>query len=175
MPAAGETRGAAGRVIAVDLSPVMCRAARRNAAGIPGAAVEVLEGDALELALPEASADCVVSSFGLKTFSPDQVRILARQVSRVLRPGGVFSFLEISVPRTQWLRGLYMFYLGRVIPLIGKALMGNPDNYRMLGVYTSCFGGCEQATAAFTEAGLRHRQTSFFFGCATGIMGSKPA
>ena len=134
----------------------------------------VNEEDALALSLPDGYADCVISSFGLKTFSPDQTRILARQVHRMLKPGGRFSFLEISVPRSRLLRAIYMFYLHRIIPLIGRAFMGNADNYRMLGVYTSRFGGCSEVARLFAEGGLTVREVSLFLGCATAITGTRP-
>jgi demethylmenaquinone methyltransferase/2-methoxy-6-polyprenyl-1,4-benzoquinol methylase len=35
-----------------------------------------------------------------------------------------------------------MFYLKHIIPGIGRLLLGNPENYRMLGVYTEKFGNC---------------------------------
>jgi len=119
--------GGAGTVRAVDLSPEMCRRARRQARRWPGR-VEVIEGDALEADLPAGSADAVVSSFGLKTFSDRQLGRLVDQVARLLKPGGWFSFVEVSVPPARWVRRPYMFYVKRVIPLIGRAFLGNPDN-----------------------------------------------
>ena len=121
--------------------------------------------------LPPGSADVVLSSFGLKTLSADQLRVLARQVHEVLVPGGRLSAVEISVPPSRWLRPVYMFYLRRVIPMIGTMLLGNPDNYRWLGVYTDAFGDCSDACVAFSESGLEVEMVSFFFGCATGIVG----
>jgi ubiquinone/menaquinone biosynthesis methyltransferase len=166
--------GPTGSITAVDLSPEMCKAARRKMEGRLPVPVDVLEADALELSLPDASADAVVSCFGLKTFSHDQTEVLAAQVARLLRPGGVFSFLEISVPRTGLLRGWFSFYLNRIILVIGKLFMGNPANYRMLGIYTSAFGDCANAKTAFDRAGLNVTAKSLFFGCATAVFGSKP-
>jgi ubiquinone/menaquinone biosynthesis C-methylase UbiE len=95
-------------------------------------------------------------------------------VAQVLRPGGCFSFVEISVPSSRWLRWPYLFYINRVIPLIGRAFLGNPDNYRMLGTYTVAFRDCRRALAAFAGAGLVVQPASYFFGCATGVYGHKP-
>jgi demethylmenaquinone methyltransferase/2-methoxy-6-polyprenyl-1,4-benzoquinol methylase len=165
--------GPAGTVRAVDLSPEMCRRARDQARRCR-CRVDVVEADALEADLPAGSADAVVSSFGLKTFSADQLTRLAARVARVLRPGGCFSFVEISVPPARWLRWPYLFYINRVIPLVGRAFLGNPDNYRMLGTYTVAFGDCRRARAAFAGAGLVVHPASYFFGCATGVYGHKP-
>ena len=39
------------------------------------------------------------------------------------------------------LRWPYLFYIKHVIPWVGRAFLGNPQNYRMLGVYTEEFRG----------------------------------
>lgn len=134
----------------------------------------VIEADALACPLGDASVDRVFSSFGLKTFNGQQLSVLASEVARILRPGGRFSFLEISVPPNNLLRMPYMFYLNRVVPMLGRLLLGNPDNYRLLGRYTSAFDSCEDAGKRFSERGLSVELKSYFAGCATGIVGFKP-
>jgi len=120
------------RVVGVDISPEMARRTQR-AWHFP---IEVRVEDVLAWNPQSAFADVVVSSFGLKTFNREQQRRLAHTVARILKPGGTYSFVEISVPSFLPLRAVYMFYLKYVIPLVGRALLGNPECYRMLGVYT---------------------------------------
>jgi demethylmenaquinone methyltransferase/2-methoxy-6-polyprenyl-1,4-benzoquinol methylase len=162
-----------GRIIGIDFSSAMCERSKLTADRLTGRGIEILERDALDSGLADESVDAVVSSFGLKTFSADQRADLAREIARMLRPGGRFSMLEISVPPSRLLHMPYMFYLRRVIPLLGRLLMGNPDNYRMLGVYTTAFGDCADFAIACKNAGLEVRQTRYFFGCATGVVGTK--
>lgn len=166
--------GPSGKILAIDLSPVMCGEARSKTLRLP-CPVDVLEADALAGLPPAGMADVVVSSFGLKTFSPDQQRQLAVEIWRLLKPGGRFSLLEISVPPAALLRWPYLFYIERVIPLIGALFLGNPENYRMLGVYTRAFHDCRVTAEAFRQAGFTVRETAYFFGCATGVEGIKPA
>jgi len=167
--------GIAGSITTIDISPVMCSMARKQGAALARCdTIHVLEADALNCPLEDASVDHVVSSFGLKTFSPEQIEILASEVARVLRPGGTYSFLEISVPASTLLRWPYLFYICYIIPWIGRLMMGNPDNYRLLGVYTTAFGNCNQAADAFLSAGLEVETRGYFFGCATGIVGKCP-
>ena len=173
-PSLARRVGRDGIVRAIDISPEMCRRARVQANRCP-CTIEVLEADALLNTLPSASADVVVSSFGLKTFSNEQLGLLAKQTARLLKPGGQFSFLEISVPQNRWLRLPYMFYVKRLIPLIGKVMLGNPENYRMLGTYTEAFGNCEAFKRECDQSGLVVKEASYFFGCATGVFGHKPA
>lgn len=166
--------GPEGRIAAVDISPVMCAQAARYTAGKLPCEIRVIEADALRCDLPDASADVVVSSFGLKTFSAEQLAELAAVVFRLLRPGGAFAFIEISVPPAALLRAPYLFYLKRVIPILGRLFLGNPDNYRMLGQYTEAFGNCRTAATLFEAAGLDVTFRPLFFGCATALFGSRP-
>jgi ubiquinone/menaquinone biosynthesis C-methylase UbiE len=164
--------GKRGSIMAIDFSARMCEKARRYADDRLPCSVRVVESDVLSVDLSPGSADVVLSSFGLKTLSADQLCVLARQVHDVLVPGGRLSFVEISIPPSRWLRLVYMFYLA--IPMIGALFLGNPDNYRWLGIYTEAFSDCFDACRAFSESGLEVEMVSFFFGCATGIVGRKP-
>ena len=164
-----------GYLVALDFSSEMCHRARRHAAEFQPLSVQVVEEDVLRNTLETASADCTVSTFGLKTFSDEQKVVLAQEIARLLRPGGSFSLLEISVPSLPLLRLPYVFYLKYVIPLIGKLLLGNPNNYRLLGVYTKRFGNCHTMAACLRAAGLHVEYKQFFFGCATALVGRKPS
>ena len=62
-----------------------------------------------------------------------------------------------------------------MIPWIGKCLLGNPDNYRMLSVYTCAFENCAPLVELFEAAGLHVTYHEFFFGCATGLSGVRDA
>jgi len=161
---------ASARVVGVDISPEMARRTHREW-HFP---VEVCVADVLEWRPQYGLADVVVSSFGLKTFDRDQQRRLAHAVAQLLKPGGAYSFVEIPVPPYLALRAAYMFYLKRVIPLVGRVLLGNPDSYRMLGLYTEAFENVNYFAACLKEAGLEAVNVSYFFGCATGVRGIKP-
>jgi ubiquinone/menaquinone biosynthesis C-methylase UbiE len=65
-------------------------------------------------------------------------------------------------------------YLKHIIPIIGWVLLGNPENYRMLGVYTEQFGDCRSMRNALARNGLRATYHEYFFGCASGVSGIKP-
>ncbi|MCB1137333.1 MAG: class I SAM-dependent methyltransferase [Leptospiraceae bacterium] len=161
------------RIVAVDLSAGMCARARKAAAKY-SSDIRILCQDVFSGVLPENSADIVICSFGLKTLDPSQRRELAGLIYRVLKPGGRFAFVEISDPRSWWLRNLYIFYLKRVIPALGKLFGGDATAYGMLGVYTESFGDCRTFGSYLEAAGLSVSYLRFFSGCATGVSGSKP-
>jgi demethylmenaquinone methyltransferase/2-methoxy-6-polyprenyl-1,4-benzoquinol methylase len=165
-----KTLPSSARVVGVDLSLEMTRRAPRSW-HFP---VEVCVEDVLAWGTSSAVADVVVSSFGLKTLDRDQQQRLAQKVADLLKTGACFSFIEISVPSFPPLRLIYMFYLKRVIPVIGKILAGNSECYRMLGEYTEAFQNASHFANCLQEAGLKATQVSYFFGCATGVRGTKP-
>lgn len=158
------------RMTGIDISPEMVRRARKD---WPFHA-EVLLEDVLAWQYQRASADVIISSFGLKTFNLEQQEELARLVSLLLKPGGAFSFVEISVPPSRFLRWPYMFYLHVIIPLLGRLFLGNPANYRLLGIFTQAFGNCRHFAQCLRQQGLEVHETSHFFGCATGVRGKRP-
>jgi demethylmenaquinone methyltransferase/2-methoxy-6-polyprenyl-1,4-benzoquinol methylase len=169
-----ERAGASGSVCGLDLSPGMLDGARARLGRLPGENVRVIEGNALATGLPDASFDRIVMAFGLKTLAPELRAPLSREILRLLRPGGMLSAIEISEPSGWWLRGLYMWYLRRVIPILGRVFLGNPDNYRMLAVYVDRFDGCEAVADAMRKQGLEAEVVSYFHGCATGIVARRP-
>ncbi len=159
-------------IVGIDISPNMNMVAIRNSKRTNGKA-KVMEQDILNNTIASNSADIVISSFGLKTFSPDQLKTLASQILRILKPGGQFSFVEVSVPSNRFLKFFYMFYLKRVIPIIGVLFQGNSRNYSMLGVYTEAFGNSKQFYSLLKEKELSVNYENLFFGCATITWGSK--
>lgn len=77
-------------LLGVDSAPAAIDVARAKAAreALENVRFDVMSSDAL--ALPDESVDAVISRFGLLMFG--DVRASAREVSRVLRRGGSFSF-----------------------------------------------------------------------------------
>lgn len=138
-----------------------------------GNQIEVLQQDILNNVLPSNHFDFVTCAFGLKTFSNEQIRTLASETRRILKTGGQFSFIEISQPSNKILNTFYGFYLGQIIPIFGKLLLGNPEEYKMLWKYTKKFENAKVASDLFSQAGLKTNYSSYFCGCATGFFGTK--
>ena len=134
--------------------------------------VVLLQQDILNNQLPSNHYDVVTCAFGLKTFNEDQLEILAKEIKRILKKGGKFTFIEVSKPDHFVLNKLFGFYLHKIIPVLGFLFLGNPDEYKMLWRYTIKFGTAQKAKTIFTNAGLTTSFTSYFYGCASGIYGT---
>lgn len=74
------------RYVAVDLSPSMLRRTRKRVARRNLQQVEVLQADAMEIPLPDQSADLFLSYWGLHCF--DNPAAALAEAARVLKPGG---------------------------------------------------------------------------------------
>lgn len=161
------------KIIGIDLSDGMLRHAYQQQKKFSDSDIEVYKMNIFENHLPAASASHVVSGFGLKTFNEEQIYNLALETKRLLKDGGYFSFIDISVPQNRFLRFFYMLYLKRIIPFLGRVFLGNPENYKMLGTYTEKFQNAKEVVKIFNKAGLETNYISYFYGCASGISGRK--
>jgi len=158
---------------ALDFSEGMLGHARRKNENQFQNQVIITNQNALKSNFEDGHFDVVLSAFGLKTFNGEQLEQLAKEVKRILKPGGVFSFIEVSSPKNGLLRTLYKTHLKYVVPFCGRIMLGNPEEYRMLWKYTVLYQNSEQTRRIFEAAGLEVNYESYFGGCASGISGRK--
>ncbi|MEM9311320.1 MAG: class I SAM-dependent methyltransferase [Pseudomonadota bacterium] len=159
-------------ITAVDISSGMHTLAMERLHAMRGHKIEFIEDDVLQSQLPPASADFVISTFGLKTFNPDQHRKLAQLTRRVLKPGGRFAFIEASDPKGWVLRPLYLFHLRGVLPMVERTLLQGAQDFSMIGTYSVNFGDASGFAEMLCEQGLVAEYRPYFFGCASGVSGS---
>ncbi|QBN18414.1 class I SAM-dependent methyltransferase [Flavobacterium nackdongense] len=157
----------------LDFSDGMLKYAKQKSETKYNNEIIVLQQDILKNKLPSNHYDFVTCAFGLKTFNDEQLNVLALETKRILKSGGQFSFIEVSKPNNRILKTLYGFYLGKIIPILGRLLLGNPEEYKMLWQYTNKFDNAKKATEIFADTGLKTEFNSYFYGCATGFYGTK--
>ena len=98
--------------------------------GTPLNGVRAEIGDCCNLSFDEGSFDSVAVAFGVRNFE-DREKALG-EFLRVLRPGGHFVMLELSIPRNPIARAAFKFYFTHIMPRIGSRLTRNRAAYRYL-------------------------------------------
>jgi len=161
------------KLIGLDFSSEMIKRAEKNKAKFKTANIQILKENVFENSIESNSVDYVVSGFGLKTFNDNQLKALASEIERILKPNGRFSLIDVSVPKNKLLKAAYMFYLINVIPILGRIFLGNPEAYKMLGIYTQEYGDSKNAYRIFENENFEIEYVEYFFGCASGLKGRR--
>jgi demethylmenaquinone methyltransferase/2-methoxy-6-polyprenyl-1,4-benzoquinol methylase len=92
--------------------------------------VPKVAADALRLPFADGAFDAATVSFGLRNFSDTAAAL--REMARVVRPGGRLVICEVSTPTFKPFRYVYMRYLLRILPFIGRRVSSNPEAYEYL-------------------------------------------
>jgi demethylmenaquinone methyltransferase/2-methoxy-6-polyprenyl-1,4-benzoquinol methylase len=162
-----------GNLYALDFSEEMISKSEFKNSNSFNNKFKIRQEDLLNNHLSSNYFDFVSCAFGLKTFNEEQLYIFAETLNRILKQNGEFSFIEISVPSNPLLKFFFGFYLGKIIPVLGKLFLGNPSDYKLLWKYTTQFKNCKEVQSIFEKNNLEVKYHSYFFGCATGVSGRK--
>ena len=87
--------GPGGIVYGLDMTPAMRAKLEHNAAAMKIGHVRVIEGNAEQIPIPDASVD-VVTSNGVLNLVPDK-RAAFGEIARVLKPGGRLQIADIAL------------------------------------------------------------------------------
>ena len=75
------------------------------------------------------------------------------EIARVLRPDGHLLVLDFSIPPAPF-RGLYRFYLHRVLPIFARLLTGDRQAYEYLGASIEKFPSGAEMNALIEAEGF---------------------
>ena len=159
-----ELAAAGCRPVGFDLSPGMLEHARVVA--------PLVLADALQLPLPDATADGITCGFALRNFT--DLSAFARECVRVLRPGGRVSLLDAAEPTGTFTRFGHSIWFRHAVPRIG-GLLGDGAAYRYLPASTAYLPDPIAIVNLFTDAGLADvRRRTFTGGAVQLITGRRP-
>ncbi len=96
-----------------------------------------VSGAAEEIPFQAGTFDAATVAFGVRNFTSLERGL--EEMLRVLKPGGSLAVLEFSKPAKQPLKGMYSFYLFRVLPLAGKIFSGDKYAYSYLPASIKAF------------------------------------
>ena len=142
-------RGFTGRVVASDFAhPMLVEGGSK----IRGTRVSAVCADSLRLPFDDRSFDGATVGFGMRNLA--DLRAGLRELRRVLRPGARLVVLEFTTPPNRLLRGGYLFYFHRILPLVGRLVSGHPWAYTYLPESVGEFHGPEQLGALLGAEGF---------------------
>lgn len=152
----------------LDLSAAMLEKARETIFG----RVTWLRDDFEALPFLRESFDLVISAFTLRSIQ--KLPEFLDHVRRILTPGGKAVFLDLTRPRSFWVRCLFLPYLKFVLPFLGGLVSGNAKAYEFLSASVRHFQDPAETLGMMRAAGYRNlKSKSFAFGAATLIIGQK--
>ncbi len=129
--------------------------------------------DALNLPFADRSFDAVTHGFLLRNVI-DIPRALAEQW-RAIKPGGHMVCLDTTPPADNLLRPFILFYLTKLIPLIGTVLTGQRDAYTYLPKSTVGFKTADVLAGMMRDAGFVDVEYKrFMFNTIAVHWGTKP-
>jgi len=144
------------RVTGLDFTPAMIARAREKAAsrerrGLPVPRTFVA-GDLLALPFSDGEFAAVTVGWGVRNV-PDVPRAF-REMARVTRPGGRVVCLESTQAPDGLGRRFHDLWLGRVVPILGRVVTGDPSAYAYLPASVAAFPRADELAAIMAGAGL---------------------
>ena len=121
-------------ILGVDPSAGML-AENRQRHGIP-----LIQGMGEQLPVADASFDMVTMGYALRHVE-DLGRLFA-EFHRVLKPGGRVLVLELNKPRSTIGFALMRFYVGRVLPVLIRAVTRRPQPAQLMAYYWVTIAEC---------------------------------
>jgi demethylmenaquinone methyltransferase/2-methoxy-6-polyprenyl-1,4-benzoquinol methylase len=132
-------------VVGADFCLPMLQVARRKRAR------HLVQADGMRLPFRSETFDVLTVAFGLRNMEswPDALA----EMARVLKPGGHLLVLDFSVPQGK-MRGVYRFYLHRVLPRIASTVTGEKSAYEYLADSIEVFPSGDAMNELISGAGF---------------------
>lgn len=165
--------GTSGKLYALDLSPQMVAKSKQCSDAAKRQNVFPVVGDALHTPFPSGSMDAVVCGFGMKTLTADQQSQYVDEVKRLLKPGGRFSLVELSLPENPIRRKIFQAYLKTGFFILKTILGEKGKQMGALYPYLNAFKNCKDLQKQFESRGFDVQYVRLRGDAATALVGVK--
>lgn len=122
-----ELVGPSGKVWALDPSPGMLAELRKKID------VETIVAYAESIPLPDSEVDFISMGYALRHVG--DLNLAFAEFLRVLRPNGRVCIMEISRPRSRFLRSLLHFHIAVIVPVLARLTRRHADVKRLWEYY----------------------------------------
>lgn len=160
-------------ITGIDLSEGMLEVGRRKVAkaGL-GQRISLQQADCLHMPFADDTFDCITVAYGVRNF--EHLLEGYREMARVLRKGGRLVVIELSTPRSAFVKPFYKFYTRCIIPAVGRIVSKDVRAYSYLPESIAAVAQGEAMTALMSQAGLENTVfRPLTFGVCTIYTGEK--
>ena len=152
---------AGSEVIGVDISEGMMEIGKGKMLKA-GVTAEMTVADCESLPYDQNTFDRIAVGFGVRNF--EHLDLSLREMCRVLKPDGKLVILELSLPSNRFVRGCYMLYFQKILPMVGGFLSGDRGAYEYLRTSVLRFPAPDKFIEMLKSAGfeqVEHRPLTF--------------
>lgn len=115
-------------------------------------AIFPVQADGRALPLPDESMGAATVAFGIRNILPREEAYA--EFFRVLKPGARLCILEFGTGSKRVWKGVYNFYLDKVLPFIGDRISRDPGAYRYLAETIKTFPDERALAQELVDAGF---------------------
>ena len=149
---AAEKIGSSGRIYGMDIASEMLKQA---AGKIKVPFLQIL-ARAEQIPLLTESVDRILMAFVLRNVS--DVEQTLKECLKVLNSRGKLIVLEITRPANRAVKGFYRFYMGKIVPQIGRILCGERRPFDYLNQSVMTFQSPEEIVDRMKRVGFHRTQ-----------------
>ncbi len=111
-----------------------------------------VQADGRALPLPANSMGAATIAFGIRNILPREGAY--KEFFRVLKPGARLCILEFGTGSKRVWKGVYNFYLEKLLPFVGDRISGDPGAYRYLAESIKTFPDERALAQELVDAGF---------------------
>jgi demethylmenaquinone methyltransferase/2-methoxy-6-polyprenyl-1,4-benzoquinol methylase len=168
-----KTVGSQGKVTGLDFSEEMLAVAKERISSLKLNNVNLIQGNAMKLPFADNTFDSVTVGWGLRNV-PD-INQVAREMCRVVKPGGKVVSLDMAKPSAPVFKQIYWLYFEKLVPFLGKVWAGKEGPYAYLHDSAKAFPHQNKLAEIFAESGMINTVAhDLFGGVVAAVVGSKP-